>query len=66
MDTSVDTAQRQVTVGKISGEQGLLLIRRLKNKDLNIQALAAPQGPVDRPSPSAENGLPWLTTVKKL
>lgn len=66
MDTSVDTARKQITVGKISGEQGLLLIRRLKNGDLNIQVLAGSQGPVDRPSPSAESELPWLTTVKNL
>jgi uncharacterized protein involved in outer membrane biogenesis/outer membrane protein OmpA-like peptidoglycan-associated protein len=66
MDTSVDTARKQFTVGEISGEQGFLLIRRLENGDLNIQALAGSQDPVDKPSTGAENELPWLATVKKL
>ncbi|MDL1959264.1 MAG: DUF748 domain-containing protein [Deltaproteobacteria bacterium] len=66
MDTSVDTARKQFTVGEISAEQGFLLIRRLENGDLNIQALTGSQDPVDKPSTSAENEPPWLATVKKL
>ncbi len=66
MDTSVDTARRQFTVGKISGEQGFLLISRLKNGDLNIQTLAGSRDAVDKPSTGVENELPWLATVKKL
>jgi uncharacterized protein involved in outer membrane biogenesis len=66
MDTSVDVARKQFTVGDISAEQGFVLIRRLKNGDLNIQALTGSQDLVDKPSTGAENELPWLATVKKL
>ncbi len=66
MDTSVDTARKQFTVGEISGEQGFLLIRRLENGDLNIQALAGSQDPAGKPSAGTENEQPWLTTVTKL
>lgn len=66
LDTSVDTARKELSVGEISGEQGFLLIRRLKNKDLNIQALAGSQGPAEKPSAGTENKQPWLTTVTKL
>ncbi|MBW1720357.1 MAG: DUF748 domain-containing protein, partial [Deltaproteobacteria bacterium] len=66
MDISVDTARKEFTVGEISGEQGFLLIRRLKNGDLNIQALAGSQDPAEKPSAGTENEQPWLTTVTKL
>jgi uncharacterized protein involved in outer membrane biogenesis len=66
MDISVDTARKEFSVGKISGEQGFLLIRRLKNGDLNIQALTGSHDHADKPSTSAENEPPWLATIKKL
>ncbi|MBW1939656.1 MAG: DUF748 domain-containing protein, partial [Deltaproteobacteria bacterium] len=66
MDTSVDTARKQFTVGEISGEQGFLLIRRLENGDLNIQTLAGSKDPAEKPAAGTENEQPWLTTVTKL
>lgn len=66
MDTSVDTARKELSVGEISGEQGFLLIRRLKNGDLNIQALTGSQNPAEKPSAGIENEQPWLTNVNKL
>jgi uncharacterized protein involved in outer membrane biogenesis len=66
MDSSVDTARKELSVGEISGKQGSLLIGRLKNGDLNIKALTGSRDPSETQSADIENEQPWLTTVAKL
>jgi len=66
MDISADTARKELSVGEISGEKGSLMIGRLKNGDLNIQALTGSRETAETPPADIEKEQPWVTTVTKL
>jgi outer membrane protein OmpA-like peptidoglycan-associated protein len=66
LNTSVNTAQKEFKVKEVSAEQGLLMIRRLKDENFNIQALFHTKEQKEKPANINENDASWLAAVNKL
>lgn len=68
-DTLVDVTGRQVTVGSFSTQKGMLVLKRFKNGDLDLQRLFPPSSPRQE-SPEQKKGREetksWVVTVKKM
>lgn len=68
-DTDIDLSKKEITVGGLSTEKGMLRIRRLQDGAINLQSLLAPEqgkgsGPVQVKEGKAEK--PWKVTLKKI
>lgn len=68
-DTDIDLLKKEISVGGLSTEKGVLRIRRLQDGNTNLQSLFAPEQskvsePVQVKKGKAEK--PWKVTLKKI
>jgi uncharacterized protein involved in outer membrane biogenesis len=66
-DTAIDVTGRQVTVGEVSTQKGVLSAQRLPNGEIDLQKLMAPPPAGETPvAPVAgTDQKPWVLTVKR-
>ena len=66
-DTEIDVTGRQVTVGAVSTQKGVVSAKRLPNGEVDLQRLMGPQ-PAGQPPAAPAAGAdpkPWVVTVKR-
>jgi uncharacterized protein involved in outer membrane biogenesis len=67
-DTDIDLTNREITVGDVATDKGILNIRRLNDGVLNVQALVPPAPLADKQLPPADKKEenPFLFTLKNI
>ena len=66
-DTQIDVSQRRVALGSLSTQKGALLVKRLRDGDLDLQQLVPPAEDLRPTAPTkATEAQPWIFTLARL